>query len=129
MSRPLAGTRLIDMTTVIAGPYAASQLADFGMDVIKVENADGRGDSYRYGGTSFKLPSGELYGASYASFNRGKKSLAVNVAAAEGREIVYQLARDADVFLQNMRPGVAAKLGISYDDLKKGANFTVQNKY
>jgi hypothetical protein len=57
--RPLAGTKLIDMTTVIAGPYTAGQLADYGMDVVKVENADMVGDSYRNGGTSLRLPSGE----------------------------------------------------------------------
>lgn len=104
LQRPLAGTKLIDFTTVIAGPYTAGQLADYGMDVIKVENADGLGDTYRYGGSSVRLESGEGYGASYAQFNRGKKSIAVNAADERGRKIVLQLAKDADVFLQNMRP-------------------------
>ena len=103
--RPLAGTKLIDMTTVIAGPYTAGQLADYGMDVIKVENADGLGDTYRYGGSSVRLEaSGEGYGASYAQFNRGKKSIAVNAADERGRNVVLELVKGADVFLQNMRP-------------------------
>ena len=93
------------MTTVIAGPYTAGQLADYGMDVIKVENADGLGDTYRYGGSSVRLEaSGEGYGASYAQFNRGKKSIAVNAADERGRNVVLELVKGADVFLQNMRP-------------------------
>jgi formyl-CoA transferase len=118
MPPPLAGTRLVDMTTVIAGPYTASQLADYGMDVIKVENADGLGDTYKFAGTSMQTDGG-VFGASYANFNRGKKSIAVNAATDAGRQVIFRLVKDADVFMQNMRPGVAKKLGIAYDDLKR----------
>jgi crotonobetainyl-CoA:carnitine CoA-transferase CaiB-like acyl-CoA transferase len=107
------------MTTVIAGPYAAGQLADYGMEVIKVEQADGVGDTYRYAGARIKLASGERFGSSFASFNRGKRSVAVDATKKEGVEIIKKLVKDADVFLQNMRPGVAEKLGLGYEDLKK----------
>ena len=119
LGKPLEGTKLIDMTAVIAGPYTGMQLAELGMEVIKLENADGVGDSYRYGGSRVDMPSGERYGASYASFNRGKRSIAVNSKSKEGQEIVKKLVKDADVFLQNMRPGVMERLGLNYDELKK----------
>ena len=119
LGKPLEGTKLIDMTAVIAGPYTGMQLAELGMEVIKLENADGVGDSYRYGGSRVDMPSGERYGASYASFNRGKRSIAVNSKSKEGQEIVKKLVKDADVFLQNMRPGVMERLGLNYEELKK----------
>ena len=72
-----------------------------------------------YAGTSLGLEgTGERYGASYAQFNRGKRSLAVDAADPRGCEAIKRLVKGADVFLQNMRPGVAAKLGLSYDDLR-----------
>eukprot|EP01047_Picozoa_sp_COSAG01_P071146 COSAG01_NODE_10967_length_2037_cov_7.679567_2_plen_227_part_00 len=116
---PLAGIKVVDMTQVIAGPYTGSQLADMGADVCKIENNNGVGDSYRLAGTAMLLPTGEVFGASFGSFNRGKKSIAVDATTPEGIQIIKDLVRSSDVFLQNFRPGVAAKLGLSWEDLRQ----------
>jgi crotonobetainyl-CoA:carnitine CoA-transferase CaiB-like acyl-CoA transferase len=94
---PLDGIRVVDLTSYIAGSYAAMMLADMGAAVIKVESL--RGDSFR------ELPG--FYG-----WNRGKRSIAVDLKAPEGRAIVERLAAGADVVMENMRPGVAERLGL-----------------
>ena len=94
---PLDGVQVVDLTSYIAGSYAAMQLADLGAAVIKVEALEG--DSFR-----------ELPG--FFGWNRGKRSLAVNLKTPEGREIVERLAARADVVMENMRPGVAERLGV-----------------
>ena len=96
---PLDGVRVVDCTSYIAGSYAAMQLADMGANVVKVESLEG--DSFR-----------ELPG--FFGWNRGKRSLAVDLKTAEGRDIVERLAERADVFMENMRPGVADRLGVGY---------------
>lgn len=100
---PLAGIRVLDLTSYIAGSYAATMLADLGADVLKVEAI--QGDSFR-----------ELPG--FFGWNRGKRSLAVDLKTREGREIVERLARDSDVAMDNMRPGVAERLGVGADQLR-----------
>jgi crotonobetainyl-CoA:carnitine CoA-transferase CaiB-like acyl-CoA transferase len=99
---PLDGVRVVDLTSYIAGSYAAMQLADLGAAVIKVEALEG--DSFR-----------ELPG--FFGWNRGKRSLAVNLKTPEGRQIVEKLAERADVVMENMRPGVAERLGVDYERL------------
>ncbi len=99
---PLDGVRVVDLTSYIAGSYAAMQLADLGASVIKVESLEG--DSFR-----------ELPG--FFGWNRGKRSLAVDLKTAEGRGIVDRLAERADVVMENMRPGVADRLGVGYERL------------
>jgi len=99
---PLDGVRVVDLTSYIAGSYAAMQLADLGASVIKVEALEG--DSFR-----------ELPG--FFGWNRGKRSLAVNLKTPEGRQIVEKLAERADVVMENMRPGVAERLGVGYERL------------
>jgi formyl-CoA transferase len=99
---PLDGVKIVDLTSYIAGSYAAMQLADLGAAVIKVEALEG--DSFR-----------ELPG--FFGWNRGKRSLAVNLKTPEGRQIVHQLAERSDVVMENMRPGVAERLGVGYDRL------------
>ena len=99
---PLDGVRVVDLTSYIAGSYAAMQLADLGASVIKVESLEG--DSFR-----------ELPG--FFGWNRGKRSLAVDLKTAEGRGIVHRLAKRADVVMENMRPGVADRLGVGYERL------------
>ncbi|MET0849828.1 MAG: CoA transferase [Candidatus Rokuibacteriota bacterium] len=101
-SGPLAGVTVVDLTSYIAGSYAAMMLADLGADVIKVEGLEG--DSFR------ELPG--FYG-----WNRGKRSIAVDLKQPDGRAIVHRLAREADVAMDNMRPGVAERLGVDYDTL------------
>ena len=106
MPGPLHGYRVIDLTTMIAGPLATMILADQGADVIKVE-PPGRGDQTRAAGNQ----SGGL-SASFLNNNRNKRSITIDLKRAEGREALLRLAATADVFIQNFRPGVVDRLGI-----------------
>jgi len=100
---PLDGIRVVDLTSYIAGSYAAMMLADLGADVIKVEALEG--DNFR-----------ELPG--FFGWNRGKRSIAANAKTPEGRAIVERLVERGDVFMENMRPGVAERLGVGYERLR-----------
>ena len=112
MPGPLDGIRIIDFTTMIAGPYATMVLADQGADVIKVE-APSHSDHVRRAGYGQRK-----FTAAFVNNNRNKRSLALDVKSPEGREVLLKLAATADVFLQNFRPGVMARLGIDYEDLR-----------
>ncbi len=112
MPGPLDGVKIVDLSIALAGPWAATMLADQGASVIKVE-PPGLGDIGRWIGVSVNGLS-----AMAAMVNRGKRSIAVNLQTDEGREIVRTIAADADVFVQNFRPGVIEKLGLSYDTLR-----------
>ena len=101
-SGPIAGVRVVDFTSYIAGSYAAMMLADMGAAVVKVEALEG--DSFR-----------ELPG--FFGWNRGKRSIAINLKEPDGRAIVHRLARGADVAMDNMRPGVADRLGVGFEAL------------
>lgn len=113
MSGPLAGFKIIDMTSVISGPLSTMILADQGAEVIKVENPDGgdftRALSNRRGGFS----------ASFLNNNRSKRSIAVDTKTPEGMEIVKKLLHTADVFIQNMRPGVVERIGLGEEAIRK----------
>jgi crotonobetainyl-CoA:carnitine CoA-transferase CaiB-like acyl-CoA transferase len=102
MTAPLADVRVVDLTAYIAGSYGGMMLADLGASVVKVEGIEG--DPFR-----------ELHG--FYGWNRGKRSLAVDLKAPEGRAIVQRMARAADVVMENMRPGVAERLGVDYETL------------
>jgi len=99
---PLDGIRVVDLTSYIAGSYAAMMLADLGATVVKVEALEG--DSFR-----------ELPG--FFGWNRGKRSIALNLKTPEGREIVERLAGGGDVLMENWRPGVADRLGVGHPRL------------
>lgn len=101
---PLEGVTVVDLTSYIAGSYAAMMLADLGARVVKVEALEG--DPFR-----------ELPG--FFGWNRGKRSVAVNLKDPDGRALVHRLARTADVAMENMRPGVAERLGIDYPTLQR----------
>ena len=105
----------------MAGPLIGAQLAEFGADVVKIENADGRGDTFRMTGTRVVIEkengATETMASNWHNVNRGKRSLTLDLKSERGKAIFMQLAADADVFLQNFRPGVAEKLGIGYEDL------------
>lgn len=107
--RMLGGVRVLDLGGFITAPYAAMLLAEFGADVIKVERP-GAGDPFR----AFK--SG-LYSAQFQAHNRNKRSVTLDYANPEAREVFYTLVRSADVVIMNNRPGVADKLGIGYATL------------
>jgi crotonobetainyl-CoA:carnitine CoA-transferase CaiB-like acyl-CoA transferase len=104
----LEGIRVLDLSRVIAGPYCAMMLADLGADVVKVERP-GRGDDMRYLGDG---KDGMSLG--FATINRNKRAIAVDLQHPEGLKIVVELARRADVVLENFVPGVAERLGLGY---------------
>jgi crotonobetainyl-CoA:carnitine CoA-transferase CaiB-like acyl-CoA transferase len=112
MPGPLEGYRIIDLTTIAAGPFATMMLADQGADVIKVE-PPGIGDVMRFLGTS----RGGL-SVLWANCNRSKRSVVINLREERGREILRELAAGADVFVQNFRPGVVERLGIDEPRLR-----------
>ncbi len=107
----LDGIRVLDLSRVIAGPYCAMMLADLGADVVKVERP-GRGDDMRYLGNG---KAGMSLG--FATINRNKRAIAVDLQHPEGLPIVVELARRADVILENFVPGVAERLGLGYQAL------------
>jgi crotonobetainyl-CoA:carnitine CoA-transferase CaiB-like acyl-CoA transferase len=110
MPGPLEGVRVLDLTTMVAGPVAAMMLADQGADVIKVESP--RGDLMRqfaYGRNGIS--------ASFLSCNRNKRSLAIDLKAAEGLRIVHKLAATAHVLMHNFRPGAAERVGLGENTL------------
>jgi len=112
MPGPLSGVRVVELTSVVLGPWACQILADMGADVIKVEPP--AGDSNRQLGMSRHKGMAALY----LTCNRNKRSVVLDVKQTAGREAVLDLARTADVFIHNNRPQVMAKLGLDYASLK-----------
>jgi crotonobetainyl-CoA:carnitine CoA-transferase CaiB-like acyl-CoA transferase len=110
----LSGYRVVDLSIAMAGPLAAMRLGDLGADVIKVEPVTGEWQRHAPAGGA----TGNKVNASFLSLNRNKRSLAVDLKSAEGREIVLELARGSDVFLQNYRSGVAERLGVDYESIR-----------
>ncbi len=109
--QPLKGTRVLDLSRVLAGPWAGQLLADYGADVIKVERP-GEGDDTRAWGPPFWGDKAEQMAAYYLSANRGKRSIAIDIASSEGADLVRRLAREADVLLENYKVGQLAKYGL-----------------
>lgn len=113
MNKPLEGVKIIDLTRVLAGPYCTMILADLGAEIIKIEMPEVGDDSREF--TPFK--NGEsVY---FSSLNRGKKGMTLNLKSPEGKEIFRKLVSNADMVLENYRPGVMEKLGFSYEKLKE----------
>ena len=114
---PLAGVRVLDMSSVVMGPLATMMLADMGADVIKVENRAGTygGDMMRYAGSS---PTGDL-GPIFMALNRNKKAVTVDGRDAAGKAQLEALLKDADVFFHNVRMAGMERLGLGYDDVKR----------
>ena len=111
---PLEGIRVLDLSRVLAGPFATQLLGDLGAEIIKVE-APGRGDETRSWGPPFA--DGEA--AYYLSVNRNKKSITVNLKTPEGVEIVKRLAKISDVFIENFKAGGLKKYGLDYESIRK----------
>jgi crotonobetainyl-CoA:carnitine CoA-transferase CaiB-like acyl-CoA transferase len=112
MAGPLDGIRVIEAAQMVAGPLAAMLLSDQGADVVKIENADGVGDRFRFVGTRHKG-----IGAAFGGVNRGKRSVVLDLKDERGRDAARRLIDGADVFLQNFRPGVAERLGLGPDEM------------
>ena len=106
----LEGIGVLELGTVVLGPYAGQILADLGADVVKVEPIDG--DIARAA-----HPRGAGMGALYANNNRNKRTISIDLKSAEGREIVMRLAGERDVLLHNMRADAAERLGLGFDAL------------
>ena len=113
MPGPLEGFRVVDLTTMVSGPLTSMILADQGADVVKVEVPQG-GDHTRQVATRRNG-----FSASFLNNNRNKRSIALDLKTPEGLEAVKRLAQDADVFIQNFRPGVTDRLGVGYEVLRE----------
>jgi crotonobetainyl-CoA:carnitine CoA-transferase CaiB-like acyl-CoA transferase len=111
MNGALEGIKVVEAASYVTGPFAAQLLADMGAEVVKIEEPK-RGDPFRGWGE-------RNYAATFCSLNRNKKSVTLDLRADEGREIALKLASNADVLIQNFRPGVMEKRGLGYDDIKK----------
>lgn len=113
--RPFEGIKIIDVTHVLAGPFAAYQLALLGADVIKVEDPN-ECDQSREGGSDHELGEKKM-GLQFATQASNKRSITVNLKTKKGQEIIKSLVKDADIFVENYRAGAFAKLGLGYKDL------------
>ncbi|MDT8902591.1 CaiB/BaiF CoA transferase family protein [Anaeroselena agilis] len=110
--KPLEGIRVLDLTRVLAGPYTSMMLADFGADVIKIEAPDTGDDSRAFG------PFVGKESAYFMSLNRGKRSVTLNLKSSEARDLFKEMAKKADVVLENYRPGTMERFGLGYDALR-----------
>ena len=107
MSGPLDGVRVVELGVVIAGPAAAAILADWGADVVKLEPPEGDPQRGNVETSYFRLD------------NRGKRSVALDLKAEKGRDVVFQLLTDADVFITNLRPSALERLGLDWPALSE----------
>jgi crotonobetainyl-CoA:carnitine CoA-transferase CaiB-like acyl-CoA transferase len=109
----LSGYRVLDCSIAMAGPFAAQRLGDLGADVVKVEPVGGEWQRFRAAGGA----EGIRVNTSFLSLNRNKRSLAVDLKSADGKQLLLELVKTADIFIQNYRPGVAKRLGVDYATL------------
>ncbi|WP_287204601.1 CoA transferase [Mesorhizobium sp.] len=113
-SLPLEGIKVLDLSRVLAGPWATMSLADLGAEVWKIESVDG-GDDTR----AWSVPSYKGISTYYLCANRGKRSLAIDLKSPQGLEIVHRLARHCDVVVENFRVGTAERLKVGYEQLRE----------
>lgn len=121
MAGPLSHIRVLDLSRVLAGPWAGQNLADLGAEVIKVERPQSGDDSRAFGPPWIKDAQGKdtRDSAYFTAANRGKKSITLNLSKPEGQAIVRELAQRSDVLIENYKYGDLARYGLGYDDLKK----------
>ena len=120
MPGPLQGIVVLDLSRILAGPWATQVLADFGAEVIKVEHPRGGDDTRKWGPPYLKDAAGRdtSESAYYLSANRGKQSVAIDLALEEGQALIRQLAARADVLVENFKVGGLARYGLAYSDLE-----------
>jgi crotonobetainyl-CoA:carnitine CoA-transferase CaiB-like acyl-CoA transferase len=117
MSLPLEGLKVLDLTRLLPGGFCSMLLADFGADVIKVEDT-GLGDYVRWAPPFYDGVQASAGSALFLSLNRGKRSIRVDLKSPDGKDVLLRLVRDADVLLESFRPGVLDRLGVGYERLK-----------
>src|SRR5688572_22897319 len=113
MDRPLSGLKVVELARILAGPWAGQLLADLGADVIKVERP-GSGDDTRSWGPPFAADGSAAY---FHGCNRGKSSVAIDLDTADGQTQARELARDADVLIENFKVGGLDRYGLDYPSL------------
>ena len=118
MSLPLEGLRVLDLTRLLPGGFCSMLLADFGADVIKVEDT-GLGDYVRWAPPFYDGVERSAGSALFLSLNRGKRSIRIDLKSDPGKEVLLRLTRDADVLLESFRPGVLDRLGVGYERLRE----------
>ena len=111
---PLSGVRVLDLSQVMAGPYACMLLGDLGADVIKIE-PPGTGDQTR-GSMGFKMKGPDSLGL--LNMNRNKRSVTLDLKTEAGKQVLLRMVKDADILIENYRPGALRRMGLGYDDLK-----------
>jgi crotonobetainyl-CoA:carnitine CoA-transferase CaiB-like acyl-CoA transferase len=117
MSLPLEGIRVLDLSRLLPGGFASLLLADFGAEVLKVEDT-GLGDYVRWAAPHYEGADPSAGSALFLSLNRNKRSIRINLKTEEGREVLLALVRESDVLLESFRPGVMERLGVGYERLK-----------
>ena len=118
MSLPLEGVRVLDLSRLLPGGFCSLLLADFGADVLKVEDT-GMGDYVRWAPPFYAGADQSAASALFLSLNRGKRSIRIDLKTPEGREVLLRAVRDADVLLESFRPGVLDRLGVGYEVLRQ----------
>ena len=115
-SLPLDGLMVLDLSRLLPGPFCSLLLADFGADVIKVEDT-GVGDYVRWSPPHYDGGDDTAHSALFLALNRGKRSVRINLKSDQGKDVLLRLVRDADVLLESFRPGVLDRLGVGYERL------------
>jgi crotonobetainyl-CoA:carnitine CoA-transferase CaiB-like acyl-CoA transferase len=115
---PLQGLRVLDLSRLLPGGFCSLLLADFGADVVKVEDT-GMGDYVRWAPPYYEGADQTARSALFLALNRGKRSIRVDLKSDQGKEVLVRLARDADVLLESFRPGVLERLGVGYEQLRE----------
>ncbi|HEU4973472.1 MAG TPA: CaiB/BaiF CoA-transferase family protein [Baekduia sp.] len=115
---PFEGLKVLDLSRLLPGGFCSLLLADFGADVVKVEDT-GMGDYIRWSPPAFEGAAETANGSLFLSLNRGKRSIRVDLKTDEGRDVLLRLVRDADVLLESFRPGVLDRLGVGWERLRQ----------
>ncbi|HET8673596.1 MAG TPA: CaiB/BaiF CoA-transferase family protein [Thermoleophilaceae bacterium] len=118
MSKPLEDIRVLDLSRLLPGGFCSLMLADFGAEVLKVEDT-GMGDYIRWSPPYYEGADDSAKSALYLALSRGKRSIRLNLKEERGREVLLRLARDYDVLLESFRPGVLDRLGVGYERLRQ----------
>src|ERR671933_1368023 len=115
---PLAGIRVLDLSRLLPGGFCSLLLADFGAEVLKVEDT-GMGDYIRWSPPYYEGAEDSAKSALFLALNRNKRSIRLNLKTEQGKEVLLKLVRDYDVVLESFRPGVLDRLGVGYERMRQ----------